>query len=194
MFAYCGNNPVSFYDETGYAVTPIRDKIVHDYVLGIICSQNSDLSYKETCIYYNKLDWTGGWGFCDLYNKETGEVWELKKNSNLGSCSTSRARRQLNKYINGRLKNNLNLPLTLPNETSIGEGRMSFSFDQGIYDYYGTYWYEGEGIIRYEYSCEVKEECRVAVGVATVAIALIATILRLAGVPVPNLAPAYIHL
>lgn len=36
-------------------------------------------------------DRSGKWGYCDLYNSKTGEVWELKKNSTSPSCTTANA-------------------------------------------------------------------------------------------------------
>lgn len=30
-------------------------------------------------IIEGEKDRTGKWGYCDLYNSKTGEVWELKK-------------------------------------------------------------------------------------------------------------------
>ena len=78
MFAYCNNAPVSFKDNTGTIPQAVEDAMVHNRVLKHICAQNSALRKWKTCIYYNGTDFKGGWGFCDLYNADTGEVWELK--------------------------------------------------------------------------------------------------------------------
>ena len=150
MFAYCNNNPVNYYDNTGYLLQAVRDKSVHDMVLSIICGRNSELRMYETCVYYNGEDWSGGFGFCDLYNIRTGEVWELKKNSNSYSCSTAAAQMQLSKYLSGKLKHHNELELTLPYETTISEG--TFDFTDGYYYYHVSYWYEGFGILRYSYT------------------------------------------
>ena len=181
MFAYCNNNPVNFYDEAGYAPEAVKDKIVHDMVLAYICSTNENLSWTDTCIYYNKSNFWGGWGFCDLYNKKTGEVWELKKVSNSYSCKTSTALAQLNGYINGRLKNNLKLKLCMPNKTQINPG--SFSFEYLGYDYRVNYYSEGNGILRYSYT-KTKTEARKAAE-AVVAVAALATIIYLCPAAAP---------
>ncbi|MBQ8281054.1 MAG: hypothetical protein IJZ25_01460, partial [Lachnospiraceae bacterium] len=87
---------------------------------------------------------------CDLYNKKTGEVWELKKDSVSSSCTTENALAQLNKYIQGRLKQKLDLELTLPWETNIQGGH--FEKLRNGYKYKISYWNEGNGILRYSYT------------------------------------------
>ena len=150
MFAYCNNNPVNNYDDTGCLLQAIRDKVVHNMVLYIICGKNSELKMDETCVYYNGESWLGGFGFCDLYNIRTGEVWELKKSSNSYSCTTAAAQVQLGNYLLGKLKYHNELNLVLPYETVISEG--TFDFTDGYYYYHVNYWYEGYGILRYNYS------------------------------------------
>ena len=155
QFAYCFNNPISLYDVAGLAPKAIIDKTAHDLVLKTLCDEYSQLSWTQTCIYYNGADFTGGWGFCDLYNKDTGEVWELKKQSDSKSCRTENARKQLNRYINGRLKHKLNMRLFLPSVTIISKGHIEEPV--GGYIYYIDYWYEGDGILRYDYHREKTE-------------------------------------
>lgn len=81
MFAYCLNNPVCYYDSAGDYALPHEDKYVHDQLLGDICASNSDLSMHLSLIKYTDDVGLikGRYGFCDLYNTKTGEVWELKK-------------------------------------------------------------------------------------------------------------------
>lgn len=127
MFAYCNNNPVNYADESGCVPQAVTDKLVHDMVLAHICAKQPNLSWFNTCIYYNGENFWGGWGFCDLYNSQTGEVWELKKYSNSYSCRTSTALGQLARYTNGRLKSNKNLKLHMPYTTTINSGSFSFT-------------------------------------------------------------------
>ena len=154
--------------------------MVHDAVLEQICSSDEDLSWVGTCIYYNCKNFWGGWGFCDLYNKKTGEVWELKKQSNSRSCQTAHARLQLGKYVRGRLKNNLDLELKLPSDTTISGGAFSFTTLEG-YTYHVTYWNEGNGILRYSYT---KEKTTARKIVEAVALAVAVTTVIVAAVPV----------
>ena len=149
MFAYCLNNPAFYVDVSGYVPQAVIDGIVHDKVLAHICLWQPYLSYKETCIYYNGENAANGYGFCDLYNTQTGEVWELKKNSNSKSCRTPAALAQLEAYTKGRLKHKMDLNLCMPYMTTIYPG--SFIFVHDGYLYAVAYWSEGNGILRYEY-------------------------------------------
>ena len=155
MFAYCVNNPINFFDSTGDIPQAVEDKIVHDQVLKNICGWDSDLSYTETCVYYNGENWFGGFGYCDLYNRRTGEVWELKKNTVSYTCSTPVAQAQLKRYTNGTLKHHPELELTTPNQTIIPTRTFEFSTAYAIY--HVTYWYEGDGILRYSYTSKKTE-------------------------------------
>ncbi len=175
MFAYCLNNPLSLLDDGGEIPRAVQDKIIHDAVLEAICGTQPNLSWKKTCVYYNKVDHKGGWGFCDLYNNVTGEVWELKKDSNTISCQTSVAQIQLDNYISGKLKWMPELDLCRPYITVINAG--SFSFTQGGYIYDVQYWNEGNGILRYNYTSRKTTERVVAEVLVTVAaISIVASI------------------
>ena len=145
MFAYCYNDPVDNCDMEGMSPSVVIDGMVHDRVLDHICIWNSSLTRRNTYIYYNGKNIWGGFGYCDLYNKYTGEVWELKKST----VPTWKAQRQLSKYIGGRLKHNKSLNLTLPYTTIIPT--RTFEFSTGLDIYYVWYWYEGDGVLRYNY-------------------------------------------
>ena len=183
MFAYCNNNPVNYADESGCVPQAVTDKLVHDMVLAHICAKQPNLSWFNTCIYYNGENFWGGWGFCDLYNSQTGEVWELKKYSNSYSCRTSTALGQLARYTNGRLKSNKNLKLHMPYTTTINSG--SFSFTHNGYIYNVSYWSEGNGILRYRYDRHKTDERKTAEAVVT-ALAFVALV-----AVAPYVAPAY---
>ena len=183
MFAYCGNNPVVYSDESGNIPQAVTDKLVHDRVLASICANQASLSWTGTCIYYNGENFWGGWGFCDLYNTQTGEVWELKKDSNSYSCKTSTALSQLARYTRGRLKDNKKLKLHMPYKTTINSGGFSFTKNGYIYDV--SYWSEGNGILRYKYTCRKTEARKTAEAVATAA-ALVALM-----IVAPYAAPVY---
>ena len=173
MFAYCGNNPVNYYDVTGYIPQAIEDAIVHNKVLKEIAGQNSDLRYTQTCIYYNGTNRMGGWGFCDLYNISTGEIWELKKDSTSWSCMTPQASQQLINYTKGKLKHYPDLNLSKPYTTNIVGG--SFPFTMAGYNYSVKYWNEGQGILRYSYSKqknEMRKTAEMVVGVAALTVAV----------------------
>ena len=150
QFSYCENNPVNFFDTTGCLLQAVRDKMVHDMVLTRMCGNNPALKMTQTCVYYNGKNWLGGFGYCDLYNSQTGEVWELKKQSYSYSCTTAAAQCQLARYTAGKLKHNPNLRLVLPYQTIISEG--TFEFTDSNYIYHVNYWYEGYGVLRYSYT------------------------------------------
>ena len=173
MFAYCGNDPINYFDSSGCIPQAVEDRFVHDKVLEYICSQDStkSLRYTETCIYLNGIDWRGGWGFCDLYNSVTGEVWELKKDSSSWRCSTVFANLQLGKYVNGVLKHNPELDLCRPYTTIISDGE--FPIPGVFYKYRVTYTNEGNGILKYRYAKTPTEELlaiKAAIGAAGAAL------------------------
>ena len=151
MFAYCLNNPVSFEDPFG----ELPQGEIHNLVLDHIITKKkkegrNTLSNSKTCIYYNCVDFWGGWGFCDLYDTDTGEVWELKKYSSSYTCTTAYSSRQLDRYVSGRLKHMPNLKLIRGG--TLLEGKTGFSFTDSSGTYNIVYWEEGNGILRYSYS------------------------------------------
>ena len=173
MFAYCGNDPINYFDSSGCIPQAVKDRFIHDKVLEYICNQDStkSLQYTETCIYLNGIDWRGGWGFCDLYNSVTGEVWELKKDSNSWRCSTVFANLQLGKYVNGVLKHNPELDLCRPYTTIISDGK--FLIPTVFYEYEVSYKNEGNGILKYSYTKTPTEELlaiKAAIGAAGAAL------------------------
>ena len=143
LFIYCEGNPVNLKDPNGNLAFPgeihkaVVDHIADKYGFG-----------KNIGMY----TWYGI-GFCDLMSK-SGEIWEVKSHT----LSFEKAKKQLNKYINGRIhpssyeKNpgmkmqNYYIGRDLPPETFTANTRS------------GTYTVEyesaGEGIIYYKYHKE----------------------------------------
>ena len=139
MYAYCNNNPACCSDPTG----ELTDGQIHDSVLAaIILDYRSReyyyLSMTDTMIYYNGKDRWSGWGYCDLYDLQTGEVWELKKDSKSYSCTTQAAKRQLGRYVNGRLASNPNLPLSRGGDLVFEKTTYTIGDSNGTYTI--TYW------------------------------------------------------
>ena len=109
LYVYCCGNAVMYVDPTGKLLQAVRDAAVHNAVLDHIAyenpiTENRSLTRHNTYVLRNGVDRTGGWGFVDLYDSMTGEVWELKKNSTSRACSTERAQAQLNAYVQGIIK------------------------------------------------------------------------------------------
>ena len=129
-------------------------------------------STERTYVRYrdDNGDYTGKWGYCDLYNVKTGEVWELKKNSNSKSCRTENALIQLEQYTMGHLLWQPDLPLKKPDTTVITGGH--FTRDTLYCTYDVDYWSEGNGILRYDYSISINAN-RVLQTVAIIGIAVI---------------------
>ena len=148
MFAYCLNNPTNSYDPDG----ELTRRQIHDSVLSkiveLMAKAGRVLSMYETTIYYNGSTWLGGWGFCDLYDYKTGEVWELKRIT----CSQTKAENQLNGYIKGRLK------IKKHQELQIGkflfDGKHNFTVPDGSQKYHITFWQGENGILWYDYYVE----------------------------------------
>ena len=162
LFAYCLNAPIASSDPDG---TLTRGQI-HNYVVGKFVSQRENLMSSKTMIYYNKKDARGGIGFCDIYDSKTGEVWEVKRDSNSRSCRTKYAKAQLDRYVHGRLKENLGLELKV-GYTEFESGSFTITDWTGRYDI--TYWDEGDGILRYDYVYTKSKEFEYAEAALTVA-------------------------
>ena len=150
MYAYCLNNPISFVDSLGAVPEAVTAGRIHNAVLKEICDKNPNLRRDKTYTFYNGYDRTDGYGFCDLYNLKTGEVWELKKESLSRSCLTEMALEQLTRYINGSIKGMPdNVHPSFP-KTRIPGGRFQYPKTNPIYEV--EYWDEGNGILRYRYT------------------------------------------
>ena len=150
MYAYCLNNPISFADSLGAVPEAVTAKKIHDAVLRRICGKDPNLSMEDTYTLYNGYDRIDGYGFCDLYNRKTGEVWELKKESLSRSCLTEMALEQLTRYINGSIKGMRNNVHPSFPKTRIPGGRFQYPKTNPIYEV--EYWDEGNGILRYRYT------------------------------------------
>jgi len=146
MFAYCGNNPVNRRDASGLAWELTTDALIHNAVLDHLCKEYPELSWKKTYIKHkNSLKR----GFCDLFNTDTGEVWELKKDSDSRSCLTKNATTQLEGYLSGYLGHYPSLTLKKPYCTTINRGKFLHKLGDKTYEV--EYWDEGNGILRYKY-------------------------------------------
>ena len=154
MFAYCNNNPVNNADPSGY----YTDGQIHDFVIEDIVNKaqqsGRELKYKrwDTWIIYDHL-WRGKtYGFCDLYDFNTGEVWEVKKSSFSYTCTTAYATDQLSNYVhNGFLVRKASLKRKVPS-SMLFHGNQNFTRTDLLGNQYRiSYWYEGCGIIRYSY-------------------------------------------
>jgi hypothetical protein len=151
MFAYCNNNPVRCADPTGELTeAQIHNSVLATIILSYMLEGYYCLSMVDTMIYYNGENILNGWGFCDLYDIETGEVWELKKDSSTYSCTTKQAKKQLGKYVNGRLAGDPDLMLSRGGDLVFGKHTYIVRDLNGTYTI--TYWQECEGILRYSYT------------------------------------------
>ena len=194
MFAYCENNPVIYADYSGKSMGKpdipqyglFTDGYVHRKVLQYICGKEAysgSLQYQNTCIYYNGVDRSDGWGFCDLINIDTGEIWELKKDSTSWSCTTEQAQLQLSKYLSGRLRRDPLLELKKPYVTQIAPTAQKITFINGVFKYNVKYWDEGGGILRYSYTREMTDGAKAALFIGIGAI--IGAIFHTPPVPIP---------
>lgn len=159
MFAYCLNNPVSGVDPDG----ELTKRQIHDRVLAeivrLMAAGGRTLSMNNTTIYYNGSNYFGGWGFCDLYDFFTGEVWELKRKT----CSKEKAENQLQKYVKGRLKYKKHQELSIGG--NLFEGKYTFTITDGSTKYHITFWQGENGILWYDYYTE-KSKNHPALGAA----------------------------
>ena len=107
MFAYCGNNPVNYCDPAGYArLWPI---LFGDHVPGFI-HKTVQAHIVATGLFRDEL-YLPGAGYADIFDPETGEIWEIKHGGSTLDMQASRtndALRQINRYIDNPTK----IPLT----------------------------------------------------------------------------------
>ena len=154
MFAYCGNNPISYVDETGEYYTSGQ---IHDFVVEDICKNNPNkcgkntyMRYKEPYLKGNKYHY---YGYCDIFDIETHEIWEVKRFGGGSSCSPAAAMRQLQNYVaNGVL--NYFAPCEQYTGGTFSEIPMNEFFkrdNDGKGTYVIGYWDTGMGVIYYDY-------------------------------------------
>ena len=154
MFAYCGNNPVNRRDDLGSFYTPGQ---LHDFVVQDICNNNPNKSSDKTYISYLKSIIRGNkrykFGFCDVYDTVTHEVWEVKRISLAPSCSPVSAAVQLANYVShGVLREHPDWKLKFGGEeTTIKPNVFSVPDADGSGMYLIGYTDVGNGLVYYDY-------------------------------------------
>ena len=162
LYVYCINNPIVLCDSLGKFAT--RGQI-HNWVV-----RDIQLKYEWAGMQRDlMIDYPIGWGFADLINISTGEVWEVKRKT----VSEKAALRQLNRYVRNSIhKDSLkNLPLHIGGSqgTVIQPGNIDRIAGGTVYHI--SYWSAGNGIIWYDYT---KEDNRVEIRIDEIALVLIA--------------------
>ena len=179
MFAYCGNNPVLYIDETGRYYTPGQ---IHDFVVEDICDRNKKTSsgtyiVYDVPIFRNKSNKKKGklstYGFCDFYDSATGEAWEVKRYGGGPTCSMEAAMAQLSNYVyNGTLKYFPDIELVMGgNHSQIPDSYFLKEDRDGEGAYFVYYWDTGFGIVYYDYMYfpSTKEALTFVFAIATIA-------------------------
>ena len=94
LYVYCINNPIVLCDSLGEAATSGQ---IHNWVVRDIWIRYMPVGMlRDVTIDYP----SGGYGFADLVNVITREVWEVKR----VTVSESTAVKQLDKYIAGSIR------------------------------------------------------------------------------------------
>jgi len=157
MFAYCNNNPVNYSDPSGKALTPTH---IHNAVVDDIIRHNPGKTKTSPKILYYATYYGREYGLCDVYDINTGEVWDVKRYKGGTTCSPSAATRQLENYTNnGYLKALPGLSLTKGGTyTTIPANVFKVRDDLGKQTYVIGYWDAGiydsvAGIVYYDYIC-----------------------------------------
>lgn len=154
MFAYCGNNPVFRRDDTG---TYYFSGEIHNFVVDDICKNNTNKTGDDTYISYYKPILKGRkwytYGFCDVYDTVTHEVWEVKRLGGGPTCTPAAAGEQLANYVlRGVLKHHDSWKLKLGGtETSI-EPNVFTKMDRDEKGMYVIGYFDaGNGLVFYDY-------------------------------------------
>jgi len=176
LYAFCMNNPIMYIDPSGH----LSLSLVHNWVVADIHSK-----YAAVGMTSNKMiDYSFGFGFADLVNLTTGEVWEVKKST----VSMTSAINQLAKYTSNTLHVNKNLALSTGGSKGTVIMPNSFVKTVGFDTYFVNYWDCGNGIIQYDYNRMTDWK---AVGNAMVCIVVLAGITYLVVQTGGAAAPAY---
>ncbi|MDR1630581.1 MAG: DNRLRE domain-containing protein [Oscillospiraceae bacterium] len=141
MFAYCLNNPVMLLDPSGN----ISNRTIHDQVVAEVARRHSLLSEKTVYYTTTKLRLAGKYGYCDLYDSSTQEIWEVKR----ATVSFSSAKKQLQKYLDA---DSIEVAFGKYDNSPFNTGGRIDSFSFQYEDYTVEVLYEGDGIIYYQYA------------------------------------------
>ena len=150
MFVYCGNNPAIRIDKSGHRYSNTE---IHNLVLKDICDNHPTMTQKETYMKYkNKYLWHT-YGYCDLYDTQSGEVWEVKRFMGGITCTKFAASQQLQNYVNnGILVYNPSLKLCTGGTYTTIDTTVFEVMDKDMSgSYVIAYWDAGDGIIFYDY-------------------------------------------
>ena len=154
MFAYCGNDPICNTDPSGTYYTPGQ---IHDFVLEDICEKDPKKEYRNTHTVYSIPYWKGKkfslYGFCDLYDTVTHEIWDAKRFGGGPTCTKLYASAQVKNYVE-----NGTFTKREPAKLQVGGTVSQIAtncFTKPDKDYSGTYfvwyWDAGDGVIFYDY-------------------------------------------
>ena len=194
MFAYCGNNPVCRRDDTGTYYTPGQ---IHNFVVDDICDNNPNKTGDGSYISYYEPIFKGRkwytYGFCDVYDTETHEVWEVKRLGGGPTCSPAAAGAQLANYVvRGFIKHHDDWKLKFGGtETSIEPNVFTKVDSDGKGIYVIGYFDAGNGLVFYDYFYIPSSDEAVAVGCAVIGIYALFSGAGFIGLaPLPGLLPA----
>ena len=150
MFAYCGNRPVMRADSTGQKYSSTE---IHNFVLEDICEKHPTMRRDRTFMMYKKPYKGHKYGFCDLYDTGTGEVWEAKRFGGGSTCTKRSASKQLQNYVNnGILMSNPAKELCTGGTHTHIDCNVFTKVDKDMEGTYVIgYWDAGDGIIFYDY-------------------------------------------
>lgn len=173
MFAYCGNNPIIRVDDSGQYYT--RGQI-HDFVIDDICDKDSRKrgSRAENKIIYSKPVFFSTYGYCDLQDITTNEIWELKRFGIAPSCQFAYAYSQLSNYVDGHLEKKPTQKLKFGGTQTMIESNVFTKLDNdGKGTYVIGYWDTGVGVLFYDYTY-IPSGDELVVGIAMVAMGALA--------------------
>ena len=158
MFAYCGNNPILRVDAAGTYYTPGQ---IHDFVVKDICKNDPHKEHENTYMKYRtpikKFGKTYTYGFCDIYDTVTNEIWEVKRLRGGTGCSNPEAIRQITTYVmNGVFEHRDDVQCYVGGTYStIPMSWFTVRDNDGEGTYVIAYWdashYGVDGVVHYDY-------------------------------------------
>ena len=174
LYVYCMNNPIRYVDSTGELAWPGEiHNAVSNHILWTQLIQNGRLIQPNKFVSYGGLKF----GIADLYDNNTGEVWEIKPDKRKYYISGPLQLQNYIDHIDGASKGK-----------SLGGGSFYY-FSSGKITplpsiYQVTYRSGNDGMIYYSYEPIVDSDA-VAVALAAMAAAILSGTYNGSTVPIP---------
>lgn len=177
MFAYCGNNPVSFVDPLGSSPYGALSIIDYYWIHRAVQDHASKQTGWMTEVY---VSGSKGAGRLDLYDVYDNTYYEVKSR---GAAYIPTTKRQMQKYDQAKPNAIVSIFFGHDEKVTRSQEKISGSFKYGMYDV--TYKNEADGLIVYDVELNWNRAAKYLLTLAFAGLALLTSGASLAsGAPV----------